>query len=236
MNCDDIKNTIIAGIYGQLNAGDQKAIEDHVSRCPSCQATYREAKMYLGAFESNDEVPLPDWEKSWDVIAARALEPKRRFPFFLHYRRIALAAASVVLVFAIGLLAGRQLFGPGDRPGQLHNWAGYTYTSHQNYAENLELLLINFANRGDKPAAQEFSQAEQAIVGDILTQTRLLKQIAFTREDAFLLNLLDDIELILIGISNLDPGDRDSADQLNQFIQKKSLKLRLDQLAKQTSA
>jgi hypothetical protein len=236
MNCEDFKNMIVTGIYGQLNPGDRKAMEDHVGHCPSCEATFREAKMYLGAFESDDKAPIPDWEKSWDVISAQALKPKRRFSFFSHYRRIALAAGTVVLVFVIGLLAGRQLFGPHDRPGQLTNWAGNTYTSNQNYAENLELLLINFANRGDKPAAREFSQAEQAIVGDILTQTRLLKQIAFTRDDTFLLNLLDDIELILIGISNLDPNDQDSADQLKKFIQKKSLKLRLDQLARQTSA
>lgn len=236
MNCEDFKNMLITGIYGRLNPGDQEAMEDHVRHCQSCEAAYREAKTYLGAFESNDPVPLPDWDKSWDVIAARALKPKRRFPLFPHYRRITLAAGAAILVFVIGLMAGRQLYGPDGRPDQLHNWAGYTYTSNQNYAENLELLLINFTNRGDKPADQEFSQAEQAIVRDILTQTRLLKQIALTRDDNFLLNLLDDIELILVGISNLDPSDKNSADQLNQFIQKKSLKLRLDQLARQTSA
>jgi len=235
MNCEDFKDKMVTGIFGVLKPGDRETVEEHVARCPSCEATYRKSQMYLGAFESSDDIPLPDWEESWNVIAAQALKPKRRFfPQFNHYRRLALAGAAV-LVFTMGVWAGGGLFRQNTPAGQFESWAGYNYTSYQEYAENLDLVLINFANRDNKSATRDFDAKEKAIVGDILTQTRLLKQAASTRDDILLRDLLEDIEFILIGISNLGPNDKDSADQLIQFIQREGLKLKLNQLARHES-
>lgn len=237
MNCDEIKDLIIINIYGKLNASNQERLEKHLGECPNCARLYHQTEIYGGLFNEEEKIPLPFWDKSWQVIAKSVFREKRSFySSFITSPRLALAGAAVCMIFVIGFFIGRYFLVP--KPGQhFSNFprAQAETSPLQAYAENLELLLINFMNRGDKSIEQDFSKIEQKVIADMLVQTRVLKYLISQQEDQYLNDILEDFEFILVCIANLKPGDRDTANQLAQFIREKALKLKLQQLAKDNS-
>jgi len=61
----------------------------------------------------------------------------------------------------------------------------------------------------------------------MLVQTRLLKYLVSQRDDPYLLQLLEDLELILVEISNLKPQDQQSAAQLTRLIRENEIKFKI---------
>ena len=100
----------------------------------------------------------------------------------------------------------------------------------QRYAENLDLILVSFMNRTDAQRQEEISQVEKRVIRDILVQTRLLKYLVSQRDDPYLQQLIEDVELIMIGISNIKPQDQDSAEQLTRLIRENEIKFKLKTL------
>jgi len=85
------------------------------------------------------------------------------------------------------------------------------------------VLLSALNGSGD----EALSKAESRLLGDLLLQTRILKQLIARRNDPQALRLIDDLEMILVGLSNLKAGDRESREFLNRMIEDKDLKFRL---------
>ncbi len=54
-------------------------------------------------------------------------------------------------------------------------------------------------------------------------------------DKTYLLRLIEDMELILVSISNLRPDDEEYTQQLAHLIQEKALLFRLQQLVKNTT-
>ena len=237
MNCDEIKDLIIINIYGKLNASDKDGLEKHLGECPNCARLYHQTEIYGGLFIDEEYISLPSWDKSWQVISKRVFkERKYCFSSFVSNPRLALAGAAVCLIFVIGFFIGRYFLLP--KPNQYFSnfpRAQAKGSPLQAYAENLELLLINFMNRGDGAIEQDFSKIEHKVIADMLVQTRVLKYLISQKDDQYLNDILEDFEFILVCLANLKPGDRDTADQLAQFIREKALKLKLQQLVKDNS-
>lgn len=231
MNCDEFKNATIIGICGKLTADELDAMRSHALECPRCASVYERTRELHGAFAVRDDIPLPDREASWHVIRDRALKNKWRLPALLPARRFAMAAATVAVVFALGILVGRSVFSPGS--GRTPPGVDRRYDSVYSvagYAETVELLLIDFMNRGGQPTSDEMADLTGRVVADMLAQTRLLKRAAVREGDGSLYVLLDDIELVLISISNLGRQNGDVAAQLDHSIRGKLLLTRLRQL------
>lgn len=228
MNCSDFKNLIVVGIYGKLTGPEKDAFDEHRRRCPACAGLYRTTSGFDGIFEDKTDVPLPDWDASWRVISDEVFR-KKRFVFPLVPRmRFAVTAAAVVAVFVIGLLSGRQLL---DRA--VPDATQTQVMPIQHFAENLEPLLVNFTNRSEEQAADSYTKVERRILADMLAQARLLKYLAESRGDDSQVKLLEDLEFVLVDITNLRPGDSDSAEQLRRAIKEKELKYRLRQFAEE---
>lgn len=236
MDCNDFKNMIVVSIYGKLTSSEKSEFEEHLRDCPKCARLYRKTERYHGLFEEKEEMPLPSWEKSWETISERAIKRKKRAIIRFPYRKYALTAAAIIAVFVIGIYAGRHLFIPKSDISQFESEPDYSHARPiRYYAENLEPVLINFMNRSYERNGEEFPEIEKQVIVDMLEQTRLLKRLLSGREDPLLQYILEDLEFILVSISNMRPGDRDSADQLNQFIREKELRFKLHQLASEKS-
>ena len=222
MNCNKFRDLIVVSIYGKLTDQEKGDFDDHRRECEKCEALYKTTAEFAGIYEDKNDIPLPDWEKSWSVISDKAFR-KKRFGFsFVPSVRFAAAAAAVVVVFAVGLFAGRTLF---DRP--VLETAPRHVLPIQQYAENLEPLLVNFTNRSEEQTSEDYSEVELRILTDMLAQTRLLKYLAEQRGDEFQIKLLEDLEFVLVDITNLRPGDREPVDQLKRLIKEKDLRYRL---------
>jgi len=85
-------------------------------------------------------------------------------------------------------------------------------------------------NRADARKQDQISDLEKKVIEDILLQTKLLKYLVAERNDPYLQQLLEDLELILVGISNLRPQDQDSAAQLARSIRENELKFKVKTL------
>ena len=182
--------------------------------------------------EDQETLSLPEWEKSWKLIEQKIFQKKQHIFQYSPRNKWILATAAVSLVFILGFFIGRQfLYTKSTLYKTANNIVDFTQTPIESYVESLELLLINFNNRSDQPLEQGLRQLEEELVSNMLMQTRLLKYFISQEEhNADILYLLDDLELLLMSMSNLKPEDKESADQLNVFIRESQLRLRLRQL------
>lgn len=237
MNCEECKNLITVSVFGKLTPQEKRRLEDHLRECPECTRIHQKSENLRSLFEDREEIPLPDKEKSWDIISSKAVQRKGVKIILFPYKKWAFAASALVIVFVLGFLIGKQVFfpGPGETSPESAALQGYE-SPIQRYTEGLEPILIDFVNRTDAQKQQEISDIEKLVIKDMLIQTKLLKHLVSQRDDPRLLQLLEDIEFILVGISNLKPQDQESAAQLTRLIRENEIKFKLTAfLASQTT-
>lgn len=250
MNCRDAESLVAAGVYGRLTPEERAALEGHARTCPACSALLEKwAGIHeLSARAGEDDVPLPDWEKSWARIAAATIgkRPRRRSVFgWLSFggpawARWAGAAASVILVFAVGYFAGRRFLTDRSsgaiRPAAgrdvgISALSGSVQAELAEYADNLRPILADFLNRGDVRPPNGLLELRRRVVRDMLGQTRLLMGLAEESGDAGLKDLLSELEFVLTSLANMERDDKDSADHLGRMIRERGVAARLRDLA-----
>jgi hypothetical protein len=231
MNCEEAKNMMTIGVFGTLAAEEKANLDEHLRNCPSCARLFEKSKASWTSFEVPDDHPQPDWEKSWDVIAARALGRPKNWRLFGLPGRWAVAAASLLVVFALGYFAGRRYLRPSAGPAASLLAAAAEPSPLFRYAESLEPVLIDFLNRGKTERPKEFVDLERKIIQSMLAETRLLQALAASSQNEELGAFLEEMESILLSLANLKPGDRDSADELDRTIRERRIRSKLRELS-----
>jgi len=230
VNCDEARELIVIATYGRLSVEQEERLRSHSETCSACAAAYDKAKAYLSILDRDGEIPAPDWERSWNVIRARALKRQMSLLGSPRMRRVAIAGAMLAAVFVCGFLLGRHLLRPGG-PAPMQagypSYSDYRSVSVADYSERVDMLLINFLNRSDGEIPQGFRDLEGEVIADMLAETRLLRIMADRSGEHFKYRVLEDVETVLINMSNLEPGDKSSSDMLRHFIRDKELSLRL---------
>jgi hypothetical protein len=229
MNCQKAKDLITIGIFGKLTPEQRRELDDHIKDCPEC-ARLAEKSAPLLDRRREKEAPPPDLDKSWRAISAETLE-RRRPRVVKPVRKWALAAASLLVVFILGYFAGKMVLSDGKEIPS----GSAAIPSLTAYADNLRPVLINFLNSREE-APPEIRKLESRIIGDMLQQTRMLKDLAARAGDRGKLELLQDLEFILISMNNLQPDDRESARHLARMIRDKDISLKLRELITYQSA
>jgi hypothetical protein len=244
MNCQDFRDLVVVGVHGRLSPGDREELDRHRSACADCATLYERFEglvdLQAEALDEAASIPPPDWNASWAAIAERSRPGKSPLlRFFDRVPRWVPSAAGILVVFVLGYVAGRGLLVDSDvsRPeiavipvpdrGSSSLFAGY--------ADGLKPVLTNFLNRGDVVPPAELRALEREIVRDMLSRTRILRELAAASGDAELADLLVDLEFILTSLANLEPGDKASAALLDRMIREKSLPRRLRELASPTT-
>ncbi len=231
MKCEQSKNLITVSVYGSLTPQEKDQLEKHLSACSECAGIHKKSVRLRTLYKEKEEIPLPDKEKSWEIISAKAVRRKRGRMIFFTYKKWAFAASALVIVFLLGFLIGKQIFIPGPGRTSPESVALKGYESPiQRYTEDLEPILISFMNRTEAHKKEEMSDIERLVIKDMLIQTKLLKYLVSQRDDPRLLQLLEDVEFILVGISNLRPQDQESAAQLSRLIRENEIKFKLKTL------
>lgn len=227
MNCEEAKNMMTVGVFGTLAPEEKTLLDEHLRNCLSCARLFEKSKASRSSFEVPDDHPHPDWEKSWDIIAARALVRPKTWRLFGIPGRRAVAAASLLVVFALGYIAGRRFLKPPAGPAASLPAAAAEPSPLFKYAESLEPVLIDFLNRGETERPKEFADLERKIIQSMLAETRLLQALAASSRNAELGAFLEEMESILLSLTNLKPGDRDSAGQLDRTIRERRIRSKL---------
>jgi hypothetical protein len=229
MNCETFQDYLVKRIYGRLPEEDEAELQQHAAECAHCAIALERTIEIQNVFDPGEDIPEPDYDATWRSVQEQTHRKKWRWPVLFPVRRFAMGAAAVALVFVIGVFAGRSLFSPGPErhtaaPGQQE------MMSVAGYAGSLVPLLLDFANQEGRPVDKDLAALTSKVTADMLAQTRLLKRAAARSGDEQLFVLLDDIELILISMSNIGDQNGDVADQLLKRIRDKSLLFRTKQL------
>jgi len=231
MNCDEAKNIMTVRFFGELGPDERAALEEHLRVCPDCARISEISETRREAFDLPDGPP-PDWERSWEVIAGRALDRRRDARFFGFPWKWAPVAASLLAVFILGTIFGRRIFVPS--PGAVLSSmppAAADLSSLGGYIDTAEAVVIDFLNRGEREETPEVVELERKIYRSMLAETRLLQGLAATSRDDSLKGFLDEMESILLSLSNLHPGDRESADLLDRTIRGRAIRSTLRELS-----
>ncbi|MBD3413086.1 MAG: hypothetical protein GF421_01475 [Candidatus Aminicenantes bacterium] len=232
MKCQETKNLITIGIYGQLTAGQKQELESHLKECPECSRLYEKSALLMGFSLKEREIPSPDLTKSWEVISEKVLN-RRRFPRILPVQKWVLVASSLLIVFILGYFAGKEVLKTQQKGSPLES---ATPLSLASYADHLNPFLVNFINQDKKETPHRIQRLEKEIIRDILFQTRLLKELASHNGNTERLELLQDMEFILVSMSNLEAGDQKVALHLARMIQEKNISLKLKELITEKSS
>jgi hypothetical protein len=240
MNCQDFHDLIAIGVHGRLSADQSAEIDRHRSSCAECAALYDRLQglidLQTEALEEAASVPPPDWERSWEAIANPALPERSSFlKAFAWVPGWVPAAAGILVVFVLGYVAGRGILVDSvvSRPGLAARPSsdGGPSLLFASYAEGLKPVLTSFLNRGDVIPPAELRALEREVAREMLSRTRVLRDLAAASGDAELADLLVDLEFILASLANLAPGDEGSAAHLERMIRERNVPLRLRELA-----
>ena len=236
MNCDEAKNLMTVRFFGELSPAELAALEEHLRDCPDRARISEISEIRREAFDLPDGPP-PDWERSWEVIAGRALDRRRDTRFLGLPWKWAPVAASLLAVFILGYIFGRRIFVPS--PGaDLSSGApaAADLSSLGGYIDTAEAVMIDFLNRGEREKSREVVDLERKIYRSMLAETRLLRSLAETSPDDSVKVFLDEMETILLSLSNLEPGDRASADLLDRTIRGRGIRSTLRELSSTKTA
>ncbi len=236
MICSEYKDLMVVALVGKLTSSQRQTLEKHLLECPECLRQYEKMKTYEGHRAKKKEFHLPDWNNSWRTIK-KGLKVQRTRSFFLRPSlRLSYSLAAIFVIFIIGFFIGKQFFPQESRE--------FVYAPPEDqitalpitaYAERVDSLLLHWINRNEEQMTESMRKQEQEAIEDILVQTRILKHMYTQMDKAYLLRLIEDMELILVSISNLRPDDEEYSQQLALLIQEKALLFRLQQLVKNTS-
>jgi hypothetical protein len=106
MNCEESKNMITISLYGKLTPSETAQLERHLRECPRCAGIHEKSAEWSHLFNEKDDIPLPDKEKSWQIISDRGIKSKGGWLERLAPKKPAFQFASVLFVLAAGFAAG----------------------------------------------------------------------------------------------------------------------------------
>ena len=223
MNCENLKELMVVHILGKLTPEEKNNVEIHIKKCSKCALVFDKFK--TGNTITGKKKPSrPDWQKSWEVIAAKSI--KKKHILENSYQKYAMAAAVLIVVFVTGFIVGKKYLISGTEPQLTITDKNYEI-SINSFTEDLEPILIDILNRSDQKIPPQFVELEKNIVAGMLTKTKLLRYLVSKRDNTHLVQLLEDIEFILLSLSNLRSEDYLSMKQIQQFIREKKIKYQL---------
>ena len=106
MNCEESKNLITISVFGKLTPSEKDQLEAHLRECSRCARINEKMGKLTKPVNDKEDIPLPDKEKSWQIIWAKAVKRKdgwlERFVPKTPVFRVAYAFLLLVVGFAAG--------------------------------------------------------------------------------------------------------------------------------------
>jgi hypothetical protein len=106
MNCDEYKDLITISVFGELTHDELTGLHAHLRDCPICAAAYERSEGLSDLCDQEENIPIPDKEKSWSIISARALKKKRDWFKGIETPRPVFQYALVLLLLVVSFSAG----------------------------------------------------------------------------------------------------------------------------------
>ncbi len=76
MNCEESKNLMTVSVFGKLTPSEKTQLEAHLQECSRCARINEKVGKLSHPLNEKEGIPLPDKEKSWQIISAKVLKRK----------------------------------------------------------------------------------------------------------------------------------------------------------------
>lgn len=242
-NCRHSKELMVDALYNELSQSDKKSFQAHLKVCSPCAVEYEEMAVVLNVMDQRQQPEMS--ESYWDtylpqlrermaaeiktpgqrLLAGEWLKPwKDRFHFDLRW---ILYPAAAMLLVALGIGIGRYLYLPSGKSvmkqiGEVISVAKVSPVVSEHF-ENLRPILIDYANytaTENGAGTGETVRVEKTTLKKLVLQNYLLKQMVTRSNDAALKQLLEELELVLLELSNAETdGEKSDRMQTIQSVQ-----------------
>lgn len=242
MKCKRCKEDIVLLLYGELADKDKGEVMAHIEECPACAEEWESTKRVFAVLDETkgESAPEADWERCWDAIqtdmekGARVNEhkkTKRERRFFMRPGWI-YAAASVVVIFVLGVLIGRFWLASDTQIATIPEMqtlgsSEYIKQSLNEHFDTLKPLLVSYANYSAEENGRETITLDKEIVRSLLIQNYLLKKMV-AESDPQAGEILEDLDLILREIKNMPSDDKWAPSQVKEFIHEREILFKMD--------
>jgi hypothetical protein len=182
---------LILLVYDEIEDG--APVREHLAGCPECQDELASLKRTLAEV---DELDPPERGEDYGARVWRRLEPSLRAPRGFRFHYLVAAAAAVVLVaFFVGRLSVDRT---EERPENVRERVLLVALS--SHLEDSQVLLLEAANGGE--------DVDRVRAEDLLRASRLYRQSAVRLGDVTTVDVLEDLERILLDVSQGPEADR----------------------------
>jgi hypothetical protein len=222
--------------YDQLSEENKRLFHAHLTTCPACAGEYEEMAGVLALMDQRDRPEMEEdfWDSYYLRLLEKMKESEEKeknkiknkiwlwlkkwwenFRFDIQRLRWVLYPAAALLLVVIGIAIGRYVYLP-SAPEKGEQLISSALSSERKISpvvlehfENLRPLLIDCANYDLQEAGGggEFVLVDKKTLKKLALQNLLLKRIAARGNDVVLTQLLEELEMILLELSNAEPGE-----------------------------
>lgn len=222
MNCQEFRDLLVIGICGELTTEQKQELDRHKGVCSTCAAALARAQFYLCKPVKDKDLPPFLKERAWHMIIRRGRQIKNKHLIGFLWDRPIWILPFMALVLILGWAIGRW----GFRPSEDYQNIPYSSDAQKvvylaDYFDGLQILLTDTLNRNVGVDSPELLSLRTKATRTLIDQTHFWKHHFAQSFDPEFYSYLDNVEFILIAISNLKPGDQESVDQINRMIQEK---------------
>jgi len=220
MNCKKYQNLISLYAQDEVNPEEKRLLEDHLRECSTCSQVLKRDRIITESIDRDSQnLPAPDWDVSWKVISTQSQQAEKG------WKRLVIQTAAVLAFFIIGAVIGRFVLFPVEQAEEMTD-----FSPLQRYFSQVRPVLTVFMNTSIDRATEYEVEMEKKIIKEMLVETRLLKQGVYEQDNPYLHKLFDELEIILLEISNLKYGDERTKKMIMEMIQTKGMPFKLKAL------
>ena len=201
-----LKNKIIDYLYGELPQEDVNDFESHLNKCPACSDNLNQL-IRTKNLVSNRIRPLPDKEslKNYHQNLTEIYQGDSLLSRFMQNivikPPIAVRLAEITVVLIVGIFIGTYFNNTGV-PQQKKSEYRVNTRFLKNYLFETELLLLEASNMDSEQNLKQILNDNNCKI--LLQKTLLLKEQAEKFNKTRLINLLNQLELVLLELSNFE--------------------------------
>jgi hypothetical protein len=225
--------------YDELSEQDKRLFHAHLTTCPACAGEYEEMAGVLALMDQRQKPEMGEeyWDSYYPRLLEKIKESEEKeknkvknkiwlwlkkwwenFRFDIQRLRWVLYPAAALLLVVLGIAIGRYVYLPSV-PGEGEELISSALSSQRKISpvlaehfENLRPMLIDCANYNAREAGsgEDFVLIDKKTLKELALQNLLLKRIAARGNDVVLTRLLEELELILLELSNAEPAESNS--------------------------
>ena len=231
MKCQKLRRDMILYLYDELEDKEKERLEAHLKECPACSRELDEWRSIFSLVNKAEaeRIPRADWDKCWQGIRGgleqKEIKAGKGFPI----SRWALAAASALIVFALGIFFGRIWMQEPDAQFAAAASTPAYAMQLRDYFGSVKPVLLDYANQTEAQTQRGSVVVDKALLKTLLLQNFVLKQMVAER-DPQAAQMLEDLEMVLREIINMPEDDAENENMIRNLIKQRDILFKMDVL------